>query len=126
MHWVNYLVKEELIFLLAKYFQHSSTMFMFMTWKTCDEILHIHVSTESGLSQGQLLLFLFDLRDCKLTPLRMTGSPSPSTISVPRTFNIELMAFRLRSFLGMVLSDANFEFSVSWGAMVGILIQVCS
>jgi hypothetical protein len=30
-------------------------MFMFMTWKTCDEILHIHVSTESGLNQSQLL-----------------------------------------------------------------------
>ena len=50
-----YFVKEELIFLLTKYFQHGSTMFMFMTWKTCDEILHIHVSTESGLNQSQLL-----------------------------------------------------------------------
>jgi len=50
-----YLVKEEFIFLLTKYVQHGSTMFMFMTWKTCDEILHIHVSTESGLNQSQLL-----------------------------------------------------------------------
>jgi hypothetical protein len=54
---VFYLIKEEHIFLQAKYFQHGSTMFMFMTWKTCNEILHIHVSTEPGLGQAQLWLF---------------------------------------------------------------------
>jgi hypothetical protein len=54
----------------------------------------------------------------------MTDSPSPSTISVPRTLKIELMGFRLRSGVRIVLSVAESKFSISWGAMIGILIQV--
>lgn len=61
-----YFVKEELIFLLTKYFQHGSTMFMFMTWKPRDKILHIHMSTEPGLGQGQLWLFCLLLQPANL------------------------------------------------------------
>jgi hypothetical protein len=56
----------------------------------------------------------------------MTGSPSPSTISVPRTLNIELMGFCRLNCLAIGLSDVESVISISWGAIVGVLIKFCS